>query len=121
MDTTPQLTYEDACNELEIIKTSKENELIAGTSKTKAVVLRETTALQMGLDSLKEVNDREQLLHISYDYITAIDRLNLIINKMESDVRYSEDDISAISAGIAALTKLCDLQIKLENHNKLKE
>lgn len=120
MDAAPQLTYEDACNELEIIKTSKENELLSDT-KAKSVILRETTALQMGLDLLKEVNDREQLLHISYDYITAIDKLNLIVDKMEGDIRYSEEDISAVNAGIAALTKLCDLQIKLENHNKLKE
>ena len=110
------LTYEEAHKELEILKTNKENELLVENSTAKPILLREYSALQIGLDAIKTLNDRDSRLRTSKNYLETIESLNNI--KMRNI--FNEKELNAINTGISALEKLCDLQIKLENHNKIK-
>lgn len=113
---TLDLTYEEAHRELEILKTNKENELLVADSTAKPILLREYSALQIGLDAIKTLDDRNSRLKTSKDYLETIESLKNL--KMRNV--FNEEELNAINTGISALEKLCDLQIKLENHNKIR-
>lgn len=116
------LTEEECMHEMQAVITIKENEVIMEGHLTPSPK-RELYALRAGLLALEREKERTELLSNSQDMKNSIDGLKAILEeatRSEDAVCYVTDvDADALKAGIAALEKICDLQIKLENHRNV--
>lgn len=116
------LTEEECMHEMQAVITIKENEVIMEGHLTPSPK-RELYALRAGLSALEREKERSELLADTETMKDAIDKLKTILEeatRSEDAVCYVTDvDADALKAGIAALERVCDLQIKLENHRNV--